>query len=89
MVYPADVAAVSGFLCGRHRAGNGVRSHHHADPQLAGDHAAQHGADVSRLYAFMHRNAALKTVMQDWMKMGQTTLEQWFGPVTTRALDVY
>lgn len=53
MVYPADVAAVPGFLRRRHRAGNGVRIYHHADPQLAGDHAAQHGADVSalRLYA--------------------------------------
>jgi DNA-binding transcriptional regulator YbjK len=42
-----------------------------------------------QLYAFMHRSAALKTVMQDWMKMSQTTLEQWFDPVTTRALDAF
>jgi DNA-binding transcriptional regulator YbjK len=27
--------------------------------------------------------------MQDWMKMSQTTLEQWFDPVTTRALDAF
>ena len=42
-----------------------------------------------QLYAFMHRSAALKTVMQDWMKMSQSTLEQWFDPVTTRALDAF
>lgn len=37
----------------------------------------------------MHRSAALKTVMQDWMKMSQTTLEQWFDPATARALDAF
>jgi DNA-binding transcriptional regulator YbjK len=42
-----------------------------------------------QLYAFMHRSAALKTVMQDWMKMSQTTLEQWFEPATARALDAF
>ncbi len=42
-----------------------------------------------QLYTFMHRSAALKTVMQDWMQMSQTTLEQWFDPVTTRALDAF
>lgn len=40
-----------------------------------------------QLYAFMNRSPALKTVMQDWMKMSQTTLEQWFDPATARALD--
>jgi len=42
-----------------------------------------------QLYAFMNRSAALKTVMQDWMKMSQTTLEQWFDPATARALDAF
>ncbi|EUM54160.1 hypothetical protein L379_01738 [Enterobacter sp. MGH 33] len=42
-----------------------------------------------QLYAFMHRSAALKTVMQDWMKMSQATLEQWFDPATARALDAF
>ncbi|HFK9551549.1 TPA: TetR/AcrR family transcriptional regulator [Enterobacter hormaechei] len=42
-----------------------------------------------QLYAFMHRSAALKTVMQDWMKMSQATLEQWFEPATARALDAF
>jgi len=41
------------------------------------------------LYAYMNRSAALKTVMQDWMKMSQTTLEQWFDPTTARALDAF
>lgn len=42
-----------------------------------------------QLYASMNRSTALKTVMQDWMKTSQTTLEQWFDPVTTRALDAF
>lgn len=42
-----------------------------------------------QLYAFMNRSPALKTVMQDWMKMSQNTLEQWFDPVTARALDAF
>lgn len=27
--------------------------------------------------------------MQDWMQTSQSTLEQWFDPVTTRALDAF
>ncbi|WP_253377999.1 TetR/AcrR family transcriptional regulator [unidentified bacterial endosymbiont] len=42
-----------------------------------------------QLYAFMNRSAALKSVMQEWMKMSQMTLGQWFDPVTTRALDAF
>lgn len=42
-----------------------------------------------QLYAFMNRSPSLKTVMQDWMKTSQTTLEQWFDPVTARALDAF
>ncbi|MBM6605945.1 MULTISPECIES: TetR/AcrR family transcriptional regulator [Leclercia] len=42
-----------------------------------------------QLYAFMNRSAPLKSVMQDWMKTSQTTLEQWFDPVTARGLDAF
>ena len=42
-----------------------------------------------QLYAFMNRRKALKTVMQGWMKISQTTLEQWFDPATARALDAF
>lgn len=42
-----------------------------------------------QLYAFMNRSAALKAVMQDWMQTSQTTLVQWFDPVTARALDAF
>lgn len=27
--------------------------------------------------------------MQDWMQTSQSTLEQWFDPVTARALDAF
>jgi DNA-binding transcriptional regulator YbjK len=37
----------------------------------------------------MNRSAPLKIVMQDWMRTSQTTLEQWFDPVTARALDAF
>lgn len=49
----------------------------------------QNMALMYQLYALKHRSAALKTVMQDWMKMSQETLGQWFDPVTTRALDAF
>ncbi len=42
-----------------------------------------------QLYAFASRNPALKTVMQNWMLRSQQTLEQWFDPVTARALDAF
>lgn len=42
-----------------------------------------------QLYALMNRKPALKKVMQDWMQISQSTLEQWFDPVTTRALDAF
>ena len=42
-----------------------------------------------QLYAFMNRSVPLKSVMQDWMKTSQTTLEQWFDPVTARGLDAF
>jgi DNA-binding transcriptional regulator YbjK len=31
----------------------------------------------------------LKSVMQNWMRTSQTTLERWFDPVTARALDAF
>lgn len=42
-----------------------------------------------QLYAFASRKPALKTVMQNWMLRSQQTLEQWFAPVTARALDAF
>ena len=42
-----------------------------------------------QLYALMSRKPALKKVMQDWMQTSQSTLEQWFDPVTARALDAF
>ncbi|AYL60871.1 TetR/AcrR family transcriptional regulator [Citrobacter youngae] len=42
-----------------------------------------------QLYAFASRKPALKTVMQNWMLRSQQTLEQWFEPVTARALDAF
>lgn len=42
-----------------------------------------------QLYAFASRKPALKTVMQNWMQRSQHTLEQWFEPVTARALDAF
>lgn len=42
-----------------------------------------------QLYAFASRKPALKTVMQNWMLRSQQTLEQWFDPVTARALDAF
>lgn len=42
-----------------------------------------------QLYAFMSRQATLKSVMQNWMRTSQTTLEHWFDPVTARALDAF
>ncbi|EJD6490159.1 TPA: TetR/AcrR family transcriptional regulator [Citrobacter koseri] len=42
-----------------------------------------------QLYAFASRKPALKTVMQNWMQRSQQTLEQWFEPVTARALDAF
>lgn len=42
-----------------------------------------------QLYAFTCRKPALKTVMQNWMLRSQQTLEQWFEPVTARALDAF
>lgn len=42
-----------------------------------------------QLYAFMTRKPAFKSVMQNWMRTSQTTLEQWFDPVTARALDAF
>ena len=38
---------------------------------------------------FASRKPALKTVMQNWMLRSQQTLEQWFDPVTARALDAF
>lgn len=42
-----------------------------------------------QLYAFMSRQPMLKSVMQNWMRSSQTTLEHWFDPVTARALDAF
>ena len=42
-----------------------------------------------QLYAFASRKPALKTVMQNWMLRSQQTSEQWFNPVTARALDAF
>ncbi|WLI78485.1 TetR family transcriptional regulator [Kosakonia sp. H02] len=42
-----------------------------------------------QLYAFMSRQATLKSVMQNWMQTSQATLERWFDPVTARALDAF
>lgn len=42
-----------------------------------------------QLYAMMNRKPALRNVMQDWMQTSQTTLEQWFDPITARALDAF
>ncbi|HFZ8995177.1 TPA: TetR/AcrR family transcriptional regulator [Citrobacter freundii] len=42
-----------------------------------------------QLYAFASRKPALKTVMQNWMQRSQKILEQWFEPVTARALDAF
>ncbi|UXY09471.1 TetR family transcriptional regulator [Kosakonia sp. ML.JS2a] len=42
-----------------------------------------------QLYAFMNRQPTLKSVMQNWMRASQTTLEHWFDPVTARALDAF
>lgn len=41
-----------------------------------------------QLYA-MSRQPMLKSVMQDWMRSSQTTLENWFDPATARALDAF
>jgi len=42
-----------------------------------------------QLYAFMSKKPTFKSVMQNWMRTSQTTLEQWFDPVTARALDAF
>ncbi|WP_312688487.1 TetR family transcriptional regulator [Kosakonia sp.] len=42
-----------------------------------------------QLYAFSTRQPGLKSIMQNWMRTSQTTLEQWFEPVTARALDAF
>jgi TetR/AcrR family transcriptional regulator, regulator of biofilm formation and stress response len=42
-----------------------------------------------QLYALMNRKPSLRIVMQDWMQTSQKTLEQWFNPVTARALDAF
>ncbi|WP_204527170.1 TetR/AcrR family transcriptional regulator [Citrobacter cronae] len=42
-----------------------------------------------QLYAFVSRKPTLKMVMQNWMLRSQQTLEQWFEPVTARALDAF
>ncbi|WP_039056414.1 TetR family transcriptional regulator [Enterobacter sp. Bisph1] len=42
-----------------------------------------------QLYAFMSRQPVLKSVMQNWMRASQTTLEHWFDPITARALDAF
>lgn len=42
-----------------------------------------------QLYALMNRKPALKNVIQDWMQTSQSTLEQWFDPVTARVLDAF
>ncbi|KIS44702.1 MULTISPECIES: TetR/AcrR family transcriptional regulator [Kosakonia] len=42
-----------------------------------------------QLYAFMSRQPVLKSVMQNWMRSSQTTLERWFDPITARALDAF
>lgn len=41
-----------------------------------------------QLYA-MSRQPMLKSIMQNWMRSSQTTLERWFNPVTARALDAF
>ncbi len=88
MVYAADVSAVPGFLrgvTGRERACEAITTLIHSSAVTTPHNMAL----MYQLYAFMHRSAALKTVMQDWMKMSQTTLEQWFDPATARALDAF
>lgn len=42
-----------------------------------------------QLYALMSKKPMLKSVMQNWMRTSQTTLERWFEPVTARALDAF
>lgn len=42
-----------------------------------------------QLYALMSKKPMLKSVMQNWMRTSQTTLERWFDPVTARALDAF
>lgn len=42
-----------------------------------------------QLYAYMSKKPALKGIMQNWMRRSQQTLEQWFEPVTARALDAF
>lgn len=42
-----------------------------------------------QLYAFMTKKPTFKSVMQNWMRTSQTTLEQWFDPITARALDAF
>lgn len=42
-----------------------------------------------QLYAMMNRKPTLRSVMQDWMQTSQRTLEQWFDPITARALDAF
>jgi DNA-binding transcriptional regulator YbjK len=37
----------------------------------------------------MSKKPMLKSVMQNWMRTSQTTLERWFDPVTARALDAF
>ena len=42
-----------------------------------------------QFYALASSSPAMKAVMQRWMQRSQQTLEQWFDPVTTRALDAF
>lgn len=42
-----------------------------------------------QLYAYMSKKPTLKSVTQNWMCASQATLEQWFDPVTARALDAF
>lgn len=42
-----------------------------------------------QLYALACSKPAMKVIMQNWMHRSQQTLEQWFDPVTARAMDAF
>lgn len=42
-----------------------------------------------QFYALASSTPSMKVIMQNWMHRSQQTLEQWFDPVTARALDAF
>ncbi|NDJ58330.1 TetR family transcriptional regulator [Enterobacteriaceae bacterium 4M9] len=44
---------------------------------------------MHQFYAFAQRKPALRSVMQSWMAQSQSTLERWFSPAQSRALDAF